>query len=305
MRCDDFYAKWKRCGNFCEKNPSTAARIEAYLDQIEEMTHVLKESSEEGIRQDIIAPDTSTMVCSIKEPLTELPENTPMGNFSERSIRPLIKEKDDDIRQEAIRQSGRLIEAKKRKFGKAKSNVTAKEMESIIEEIKDSRPHVVHNSGDNEWYTPQDYIDAAVKTMGHIDLDPASTPLANTIVGARTIFTDEQNGIEQEWFGSVWLNPPYESKLIKAFITKLCESYDSGNVKQACVLVNNATETAWFQRMCKSASVIVFPTKRVRFWHPSDKISAPLQGQAVLYLGDNGDKFIEAFSSFGVICNVV
>lgn len=31
MRCDDFYAKWKRCGNFCEKNPSTAARIEAYL----------------------------------------------------------------------------------------------------------------------------------------------------------------------------------------------------------------------------------------------------------------------------------
>jgi len=34
VRCDDFYKKWQKAGNFCEKHPSVASRIEGFLDNV-------------------------------------------------------------------------------------------------------------------------------------------------------------------------------------------------------------------------------------------------------------------------------
>jgi phage N-6-adenine-methyltransferase len=174
---------------------------------------------------------------------------------------------------------------------------TAADIEQAVETVK-ARPHVANNSGDNEWYTPKEYIEAARQVLGKIDLDPASNPIANELVRAATYYTAEDSGLDKDWQGTLWMNPPYESGLIGQFVEKLCDSYASGAVTNAIVLVNNATETRWFQSLAEQASAICFPKGRVKFWHPR-KVAVPLQGQAILFLGPNTDEFARAFSQFG------
>ena len=165
------------------------------------------------------------------------------------------------------------------------------------------KPHVSQNSGDNEWYTPEEYIRAARAVMGGIDLDPASTSEANEVIGAARFFTDKKDGLKQKWSGRVWMNPPYASGLVERFAQKLVRAVQDGDITEACVLVNNATETRWFQHMLTEAEAVCFPAGRVKFWHPR-KVAVPLQGQAVLYFGPNEEKFAESFVHFGVVCRV-
>lgn len=164
-----------------------------------------------------------------------------------------------------------------------------------------SSPAQSHNSGENEWYTPLEYLDAVRIVMGGIDLDPASSVIANRVVKAAQIFTADDDGLQQEWVGRVWLNPPYAQPLIAEFCEKLAASVRVGTTSEACVLVNNATETKWFRSLVDVASAICFPAGRVRFWSPGKTSATPLQGQALLYVGTNVDDFAAQFRSFGFI----
>ena len=163
-------------------------------------------------------------------------------------------------------------------------------------------PHVSQNSGNNEWYTPPRFIEAARQVMGEIDLDPASSDVANKTVQAATYYTQEDDGLQHDWYGRVWMNPPYASPLIGQFSDKLVEHVSLGGVTEACVLVNNATETAWFGAMLDVADCVCFIKTRVKFLDIDGNPSgAPLQGQAMLYVGPNWGMFGQVFSEFGRI----
>lgn len=163
-------------------------------------------------------------------------------------------------------------------------------------------PHVSHNSGENEWYTPPDIIDRARRAMGAIDCDPASSGVANKTVGAGVFYTVHENGLAQKWVGRVWMNPPYSSPLCSQFCEALVGKFVSVEIEQACVLVNNATETVWFQNMLRVASSACFLAGRVKYLDKtSQPTGSPLQGQVVLYFGKRKASFISAFSGAGIV----
>jgi phage N-6-adenine-methyltransferase len=161
------------------------------------------------------------------------------------------------------------------------------------------RAHVAANSGQNEWYTPPVYLDAARAVMGGIDTDPATSEQAQQAVQAATYYTAEMNGLDHAWHGRVWMNPPYAQPLIGQFIDKLAADVANGNVTEFLVLVNNATETAWGQSLLATSTSVCFPKGRVRFVAPDGTLGAPLQGQMVAYYGPNASAFEREFSQFG------
>jgi hypothetical protein len=170
---------------------------------------------------------------------------------------------------------------------------------------KIKKAHVYHNGGNNEWYTPKKYIDSARKAMGTIDVDPASTDIANKTVLANIYYDINQNGLKQNWIGNVWMNPPYSQPLIADFCLKLKSEIVCGNTKQACVLVNNATETKWFKILISVSSAICFPSGRIKFVDPSGNYgSAPLQGQSILYSGINIKRFVFNFKNYGFCARI-
>ena len=192
-------------------------------------------------------------------------------------------------------------EAVERAKAEARENDEIVTRSSVLEKVasEKEKPHVSFNSGNNEWYTPEKYVDMAREVLGHIDLDPASSKIANETVKADRYFTEEENGLNQVWYGKVWMNPPYGTDLIGQFTEKFADEYIAGNITEGIVLVNNATETAWFADMIQSASAVVFPRGRIRYYSPQKESNAPLQGQAFIYFGENTDRFLEVFGGVG------
>jgi len=157
-------------------------------------------------------------------------------------------------------------------------------------------------TGNNEWYTPEEHIERARRVLGRIDLDPASSEIAQSRVRADNFFAEADDGLAQEWHGRVWLNPPYSQPQIQQFIEKLVAEYESGRTTEAILLVNNSTDTAWFHEAADSCASMCFTRGRIRFVTPTgEQAGSPAMGQAFLYFGSEPKKFAREFGEIGFI----
>lgn len=165
----------------------------------------------------------------------------------------------------------------------------------------------LHSSKSDEWYTPSELVDAARRTLGEIDLDPASCWKANRRVRATYYYSENVSGLASSnvWRGRVWMNPPY-GDLGPQFAERLAREYRSGNVTAACALFSLPhLSSLWFSTLSDVCSAIGVTRGRVQFdvaHEEQIKTGAqPTSGHVVVYLGPNRDVFEEAF---GAMCTI-
>ena len=139
------------------------------------------------------------------------------------------------------------------------------------------------------------------EALGVIDLDPASSDLAQETVGATTYFTKDDNGLSRPWWGNVFLNSPYARGLIPQFVKKGVEEYASGRVAQLIMLTHSSTDTEWFHLALKHCAAFCHKLRRIHFLDPEGNETVPQQGQTFFYFGNNIAKFKAEFETIGFV----
>lgn len=158
------------------------------------------------------------------------------------------------------------------------------------------------DSGDTEYFSPMEIVDAARRAMGYeIRLDPASSNVANAKIGALRYYGKELDGLKQEWCAdSVWLNHPFSREGNPLWINKIETEFESGRAKQACCITFAATSEKWFRPLLKRPQC--FLHGRTNYYLPSGEIKRGVtKGSVVTYYGPNVDRFAEEFSKLGTI----
>lgn len=97
-------------------------------------------------------------------------------------------------------------------------------------------------------------------------------------------FTPEQDGLKQEWKGTVWCNPPYGRNIGK-WVEK---AYNTAKDKNAVVvmLLPARTDTKWFHDFCylNQYATVRFARGRLKFGGARN--SAPFPSMVVIFRGD-------------------
>nr|QOL00348.1 hypothetical protein [uncultured organism] len=130
----------------------------------------------------------------------------------------------------------------------------------------------------DEWHTPQDLFDTLDNEFG-FTVDVCASP-ENT--KCASYYTREDDGLEQDWRGAVWMNPPYGRELglwvRKAYLSTL------DGVTAVC-LIPARTDTAYWHDYVMRAAEIRLIRGRLSFGGPYDGIAhnAPFPSAVVVF----------------------
>jgi len=111
---------------------------------------------------------------------------------------------------------------------------------------------------DNEYSTPPEIWRPLSRAVGGFDLDAASGAESTPIAPER--YTKEDNGLEQAWFGDVWLNPPWATNgngnAKKIWLRKVKNEINRDAVDRVTLILSVDTSTEWFQNHIMDANAV-------------------------------------------------
>lgn len=183
--------------------------------------------------------------------------------------------------------------------------------EDLVVSVRKAKPNVFHSSRSDNWHTPREYVEAVRAVFGGvIDLDPASSAQANSVVRATSYWTESDDGLSKPcWYGNVYLNPPGGKRgnrsLAGLFWSKLMEQR---SVLGQAIYMGFSAEHMQSTQKPGQRSILDFPfcvpAKRIRFVDPTGLKSSPSHSNVIAYVPgivDNTDKFLEVFARFGKV----
>ncbi|WP_124728854.1 DNA N-6-adenine-methyltransferase [Staphylospora marina] len=109
-----------------------------------------------------------------------------------------------------------------------------------------------------EWETPQDFFDRLNDEFG-FEWDVCALP---ENAKCPRYFTPEQDGLQQEWTGVCWMNPPYGNEILK-WVRKAYES--SRNGATVVCLLPARVDTRWWHDYVMRSAEIRFVRGRLKF----------------------------------------
>ncbi len=115
------------------------------------------------------------------------------------------------------------------------------------------------SSEKSDWETPPWLVDYLAEVFSW-DLDVCASR-GNV---CDRYYAAEDNGLEQDWSGLCWMNPPYGRGVIGKWMAKARATGVSGDGTVVC-LVPGRTAARWWQDHAPDASMIVFIRGRVKF----------------------------------------
>lgn len=140
----------------------------------------------------------------------------------------------------------------------------------------------------DEWLTPPEII----KDLGEFDLDPCA-PLEEKRPWdtATKHYTINDDGLNQDWIGRVWCNPPYGNKTFE-WLSKLAEH------SNGIALIFARTETKGFHsQIWERANAIFFFKGRLSFYHVTGiKGNAANAPSCLVAYGQNNVESLKKYS---------
>ena len=153
-----------------------------------------------------------------------------------------------------------------------------------------------HDAGP-EWGTPRWVVEPLLDALDGFDLDPASG--AEPITYADETYTVDDNGLARDWFGDVWLNPPYGREHNESWARKVIRERERERCSTITALVPASTDTNWFQQYYSQADIFTFIDGRVSFHGAGD--TAASFPSVICSFGDFNDVYVRRLDEMGLV----
>lgn len=147
----------------------------------------------------------------------------------------------------------------------------------------------------DEWYTPKYIFDALACDF---DLDVSAPIEGPRYVPAKSWHSLPNNSLEMNWYGRVWMNPPFGGR--NGLVPWLDKFIKHGN---GIALTPDRTSAPWWQYTANRTHAVLFISGKVQFERQDGTLGkSPSTGTTLFAIGDDCVDALHQANKYGLGC---